>query len=208
MLFEWYKHDPSASASSTTLGRYAARGVLSYLEASSILCATVFIEAFLSLCVSAQPTLLAERLSLSTWPEKSADREEELLVTNLASLNFLQLLLRTCQTGSAEHQVRRPGNNAGMQTVAPGRQAWNQLLSKYEREVPWLKEQEVKESLTYLGQIYLDIKPANAGGGNILGDLMSSLFGGGSGGAGPASGGAKPKSRGAGVPKIAQAGLD
>ena len=134
---------PSSSTNST-LGRYAARGVLSYLEASSILCATVFIEAFLSLVLSAQPTLLAERLSLSTWPEKS-NQEEEILVTKLASLNFLQLVIRTCQVGSAEHQVRRAGNNAGMQTVAPGRQAWSQLISRYEREVPWLKEQEVKE---------------------------------------------------------------
>ena len=144
LLFEWYKLDPSSSPTNSTLGRYAARGVLSYLEASSILCATVFIETFLSLCISAQPTILSERLPLSTWPEKTA-HEEEILLTKLASLNFLQLVIRTCQVGSAEHQVKRAGNNEGMQTVAPGRQAWNQLINKYEREVPWLKEPEVKE---------------------------------------------------------------
>lgn len=211
LLFEWYKLDPSSSSSTSasTLGRYAARGVLSYLEGSSILCATVFIESFLSLCITAYPSLLAERLPLSTWPEKTPDHDEEMLVTTLASLNFLQLLIRTCQIGAAEQQIRRQGS-AQTQTVAPGKQAWDRLMRKYRQDVPWLREQEVKESLGYLGQMYMDIKPANAGGNNILGDLMSSLFGGGGGGGPPSSGaGGKAKGRGgAGVPKITQAGLD
>lgn len=65
------------------------------------------------------------------------------------------------------------------------------------------------QSLAYLGQMYFDIKPTNAGGANILGDLMSSLFGGGGGGPpAPSAGSSKGRGRGAGVPKITQAGLD
>lgn len=116
---------------------------MSYLEASSILCANIFLNTLLSLAVSANPSLLYERLPLTTWPEK--DVEHEILVTRLASLNFLQLIIRSCQAGSGEHQIRRPGNNAGTQTVAPGKTAWTQLLGRYERDVPWLREQDVKE---------------------------------------------------------------
>ena len=145
LLFEWYKLDPSSTSSTTTLGRYAARGTLSYLEASSILCATVFLESFISLSIVSNPPFLAQRLSLSTWPERTADTEIEIVVTTLASVNFLQLAIKTCQIGMAEQEVKKPGNTTVMQTVYPGRQAWNQLVTRYEREAPWLREAEVKE---------------------------------------------------------------
>jgi hypothetical protein len=144
LLYEWYKSDPSSNTSVSTLGRYAARGVLSYLEASSILCASIFIETFLSLALAADSSLLAERVPMSRWADDSAV-DAEIVVTKVASLNFLQLLLKTCQVGLVEQQVRKPGNQAGMQTTYPGKTAWTQLLSRYEREVPWLKEPEVKE---------------------------------------------------------------
>lgn len=153
LLFDWYKSEPSSaspSSSTSSLGRYAARGTLSYLESSSILCARVFLSSFLALATSHDSTLLIERTSLSTWQDPS-ESDPELVVTRLASLNFLQLAVRTCQIGSAEQQVRRPpGQGQGMQIITPGRTAWTQLLSRYEREVPWLREGEVKEvSLLY-----------------------------------------------------------
>merc|ERR1712093_93043 len=212
VMFDWFKGDPSSNSSASTLGRYAARGVLSYLEASSILCASIFLNTLLSLATSAEPSVLHERLPLTTWPDKETESDPEILVTRLASLNFLQLVIRSCQAGSGEHQVRRPGNNnAPMQTVAPGKTAWTQLLSRYEREVPWLREQDVKESTTILGEMYLDIKPASTGGNNMLGDLMSSLFGGPSSGAnagGAGRGGKAGRGRGRGAPQIGAAGLD
>lgn len=57
--------------------------------------------------------------------------------------------------------------------------------------------------------MYFDIKPANAGGANILGDLMSSLFGGGSS-APPAAGAGRGRGRGriAAAAQVAQPGLD
>ena len=99
-----------------------------------------------------------------------------------------------------------------MTTLTPGKQAWLSLLQRYEKEVPWLREPEVKESLTILGEMYFGIKPSGAGGANILGDLMSSLFGGsGSSGppaiAGPAGKG-RGKGRGKAAPAIGAAGLD
>lgn len=146
LLFDWYKVDPSSSASASisTLGRYAARGVLSYLEASSILCASIFIESFLSLVLAAEPNLLAERTPLTKWADDSA-LDPEIVVTKIASLNFLQLVLKTCQVGLVEQQIKKPGNQPGMQTSYPGKAAWMQLVHRYEREVPWLKEPEVKE---------------------------------------------------------------
>lgn len=144
LLFEWYKTDPSSNSSVTTLGRYAARGLLSYLEASSILCASIFIETFLALVLAADPSILVERLPLTRWADDSAI-DAEIVVTKIASLNFLQLVLKTCQVGLVEQQVKKPGNQPGMMTSYPGKAAWLQLVSKYEREVPWLKEPEVKE---------------------------------------------------------------
>lgn len=62
--------------------------------------------------------------------------------------------------------------------------------------------------------MYFDIKPAGSGGQNILGDLMSSLFGGG-GGSGGASGSSnqkaikgKGKDRAKIAPKIGAESLD
>lgn len=94
-----------------------------------------------------------------------------------------------------------------MQTVAPGKTAWTQMLSRYEKEVPWLREQEVKESTAILGEMYFGIRPANAGGANMLGDLMSSLFGGPSPSSASTRGG-RGRGRGRGAPQIGAAGLD
>ena len=61
--------------------------------------------------------------------------------------------------------------------------------------------------------MYFDIKPAGSGGPNILGDLMSSLFGGGGGGGASGSGNqkaikGKAKPRGRIAPKIGAESLD
>jgi hypothetical protein len=74
----------------------------------------------------------------------------------------------------------------------------------------------IVQSLGIIGEMYFDIKPAGSGGQNILGDLMSSLFGGGGGsGAGGASGSGnqkaikgKGKPRGRIAPKIGAESLD
>lgn len=150
LLFDWFKTDPSSSATSSTLGRYAARGVLSFLEGYSIACANVFLESFVKLSTAANSSLVVEQIPSSVPTSSSSssnDKEEQLTITKIQSINFLQLVIKTCEVGLAEQSVRRPGNNGGnqMQTIYPGKQAWTHLLQKYEREVPWLKEPEVKE---------------------------------------------------------------
>lgn len=181
LLYDWYKSSPDSNSSTSTLGRYAARGVLSYLEGSSILCAHAFLDRFLTLALQGNSSLAGEKVALSTWPEKSSP---EFTATKLASLNFLQLLIRSCQMGTGEQVQVVQGRRS---TVYPGRQAFLQLIQRYEREVPWLaKEQDVKASTAEIGEMYFGIQQRRAGGANVLGDLMGSLFGGG-GGAGGAS---------------------
>lgn len=99
-----------------------------------------------------------------------------------------------------------------------GKAAWQALVGRYEREVPWLREAEAKEvcwslslrrgphsldidaqSREILGEHYFGIRPAK-GGNDMMSNLLSGLFGGGGGG-GNAQGGKSPG-------RIASPGLD
>lgn len=170
VLFDWHKLDPESSPREASVGRYAARGVLSYLEASFILAARTFLSHFLALTLAAYPSLrvvafaypppnspLAKSLASSssssgastptgssTSPSSSTS-SDELIVTKLASLNFLQLAIQAVQAGVGESVDRvKVGNEMRVQRGA-GTKAWQSLVARYERQVQWLRIPEVKE---------------------------------------------------------------
>jgi len=148
-MFAWSKLDPDGVSG---VGRYAARGCLSYLESSSILPARTFLSHFLALVLAASPSLLVVRFPFP--PPGSALAKalpagapaDEVVVTALASLNFVQLALRSAQAGVGE-TVDKARNERGEVGVAKGggRAVWKGLVSRYEREVAWLREVDAKE---------------------------------------------------------------
>lgn len=166
VLFDWHKLDPDSSPREASVGRYAARGVLSYLEASFILAARTFLSHFLALALAAYPSLrvvafaypppnspLAKSLGSSsssgastpTGSSTSSSPSDELIVTKLASLNFLQLAIQAVQAGVGESVDRvKVGNEMRVQRGA-GTKAWQSLVARYERQVQWLRIPEVKE---------------------------------------------------------------
>ncbi|GAA5824895.1 hypothetical protein JCM10212_001635 [Sporobolomyces blumeae] len=189
VLFDWSKLDKEGQ---TAVGRYAARGTLSYLEATSILAARTFLSHFLSLALAAYPDLVVVRFAypaagtpLASSP--SPPPSDELIMTKLASLNFLQLAVRASQAGTGEAIEKSKAPNGEMRAVrGQGTKVWQGLVARYEKQVPWLRQGELKESIAALGEIYFGIKPARQG--NPLMDMMANMFGGGGGGL-PALGG-------------------
>ncbi|ORY77273.1 hypothetical protein BCR35DRAFT_305580 [Leucosporidium creatinivorum] len=181
VLFDWSKLDPEGEKG---VGRYAARGVLSYLESTSILSARVFLSHFLSHTLTAYPTL---RVVSFPYPPPSSPLastltstdSDELVVTKLASLNFLQLAVRTCQLGAGEKVEK---GEKGEVVKGGGRRAYEALVKRYEKEVKWMRSPEAKESTAELGTLYFGIKPPR-GAGNPFADMLSGMFGGGAGGA-------------------------
>ncbi|GAA5892986.1 hypothetical protein JCM5296_003398 [Sporobolomyces johnsonii] len=188
VLFDWSKLDNEGE---TAVGRYAARGALSYLESTFILAARTFLSHFLSLSLTAYPDLSVVRFPYpppssplaQTTPPPPAD---ELVVTKLASLNFVQLAVRAAQVGVGEAIDKVRNGNEMRAARGQGTRAWTALVQRYEKQVPWLRQGEIKESTTVLGEIYFGIKPARQG--NPLMDMMASMFGGGGGGGAPAIG--------------------
>ncbi|BGP17964.1 hypothetical protein JCM10213_003970 [Rhodosporidiobolus nylandii] len=179
VLFEWSKLDPEKEAA---VGRYAARGTLSYLESSFILAARTFLSHFLALSLAAYPSL---RVAAFPYPpptsalakSPSAPPADELVVTKLASLNFLQLAVRAVQAGVGEAvEKTKVGNEMRVQRGA-GTKIWQSMAGRYERQVPWMRTPEVKDALTALSELHFGIKPARQG--NPLMDMMQGLFAGG-----------------------------
>lgn len=188
-----------------------------YLESTAILAARTFLAQFLHLALAAHPQLLVVRFAFpppssalarqTTTGTNNSDTAglgggDEIVVTKLASLNFLQLAVKTCQTGPGQPLVdSTPANsnsNSNSNTTAnatgagAGRRAWTELVRRYEKDIPWLRtgaEGDGKESLQALGTMYFGIKPPRAPG-NAFADMLSGMFGG--GGGGPGAGGAGP----------------
>ncbi|GAA5981882.1 hypothetical protein JCM11641_001930 [Rhodosporidiobolus odoratus] len=181
VMFEWAKLDEEGE---TAVGRYAARGCLSYLESSFILAARTFLSHFLSLSLTAYPSLRV--VSFPYPPPTSALAKsspslpsDELIVTKLASLNFLQLAVRAVQAGVGESVEKTKVGNEMRAQRGSGTKVWNSLVGKAERTVPWVRDPEVKGALSSLAAIHFGIKPARQG--NPLMDMMANMFGGGGG---------------------------
>jgi hypothetical protein len=130
----------------------------SYLESSFILAARTFLSHFLSLALAAYPSLLVVQYPypppgspLAASPSPPAS--DELLMTKLASLNFLQLAVRAAQAGSGEAVEKTKAPNGEMRAVrGQTTRVWQGLVTRYEKQVPWLKQGELKEVRTLSGE--------------------------------------------------------
>lgn len=94
--------------------RFSLPNLLRYLLATNILAARTFLTHFTSLLLSARPTLTSEQIALGD--------SDEVSITSDVTLNFLQLLIRTCQRAhgpSPEHQRE-------------ARNAWVRLTGRYQ----------------------------------------------------------------------------
>lgn len=123
----------------------------SYLESSFILAARTFLSHFLALALAAYPTL---RVAAFPFPPPSSPLAtspaapppgDELVVTKLASLNFLQLALRAAQAGVGESVEKVKVGGEWRTQRGQGTKVWQSLLARYEKQVPWLRAPEVKD---------------------------------------------------------------
>ncbi|KAH8919647.1 hypothetical protein BT69DRAFT_1313233 [Atractiella rhizophila] len=162
MLFNWSKLDPAGEVESA--GRYASKAVLTYLSFRLLGPATVFLSHYLSLLLSLHPSLL-----IQTIPHPSLT--SEVLLTPLPTLNNLQLAILNIRVGVGE--AAQAGGKAGV-----GKAAWLSLRGKWEREAAPQEAKELKNALAVISEVWFGIRRPGAGP-NVLGDLMSSLFGGG-----------------------------
>ncbi|KAH9811094.1 hypothetical protein DFH28DRAFT_1182670 [Melampsora americana] len=98
-------------------------------------------------------------------PLKSTTEPYQIEIHTLPSLNFLQLLILTCQIG--------PGHTG----TTIGKAVFQAMIGRYSRIESWLGSSFMKESLDQLAEMYFGIKPQRQSG-NILNELMGSLFSG------------------------------
>jgi hypothetical protein len=180
MMFEW-------SRGGAEPGAYASRGTIPYLLVGNILAARTFLSQYLSTLLSTRPALLVETLTVV--------ERDEIAVTTDPTLNFLQLLVRTCQrAGGSTPEYQREARNA-----------WVRLLGRYQNQGGPLSRPEMKQAIVALGAEYFDIQPPRQT--NPLADMVSSLFGGpgGNPSSGPRFTAGRGRGHGAGP---APAGLD
>ncbi|KAK4684030.1 golgi to ER traffic protein 4, partial [Tremellales sp. Uapishka_1] len=179
MMFEWSEKgqlDPAP---------YAIRGVLPFLAQTppSILPALTFLTRFLAL-LSASPA--SSKLFSSTLPSQTSFSLPEIQLTSSPTLNFLQLALITVQRAPA---VGVSGVEARGTTGGIGRE-WEALVGRYKRlgGGGLLADKEVQEILQEIStNVFLIPPPRSGGQGDMLQNLMGSLFGGGGGGSGGGS---------------------
>ncbi|SGY25287.1 BQ5605_C018g08598 [Microbotryum silenes-dioicae] len=186
VMFAWSQLDPSGL---NGLGRYAARATLSYLESHAILAARTFLSHFLSSALKTYPVLLVKSVAYPSPTSPlgknlpSSEQGDELILTKLQSLNFLQLAVRTIQVGAGETVDKYGGANGGVkkEVRGGGKSNWVKMCARYEKEVQWFnKSPEIKESLQELGIMYFGIKPPQQAS-NPFAAMMSGLMGGGGG---------------------------
>ncbi|KAJ3562848.1 hypothetical protein NP233_g9321 [Leucocoprinus birnbaumii] len=144
------------------LGLYALRGTFPYLLDGNILAARTFIKHF-----------------TSGIPKASADNvipvgdDDEVTMTSDSLINFSQLAVVTCQRA-----------NGDQNKVA--RESWVRLCGTYLSQGGPLAAPEARRVLNEVATLYFAIPPPRTQAANPLGDMMSSLFGGGAPGGQPA----------------------
>jgi len=139
--FDWYNSDEPSTAP-----QYAARVLLPYILVGNLRAANKAMLLFTSKLSTA---------SGLSFQEVSTTASDLRIYPSMPLLNFLTLLLKAVERGTAE--------------------VFRQLKSQYSTQ---LKELQVwDEALTKIGETYFGIKPPNQG--NPLFDMMGSLFGGG-----------------------------
>jgi hypothetical protein len=140
-LYEWSTELPQQSTEAA--GMFMSRGVLSYLVLQNIRDARKFTSRFL------------EKLASNAINAKAAtESDSEILVfDDVPLINFLQLLIITCQYKNAD--------------------MYGRLKQRY-RDSVIDRVDELKGPLDIIGKVYFGIHPARQA--NVLQDLMGSLF--------------------------------
>lgn len=149
----------AGSSSSNSLGLFALRGTIPYLQNGNILAAKAFIKQF----TKGLPASLLSKAT--TIPVGEVD---EVLLTPEPLVNFSQLAVVTCQ------------RTQGDKSKVP-RESWVRLCGTYQSKGGPFAQPEIRRALSEIGTLYFAIPPPRTAAANPFGDIMSSLLGGGLG---------------------------
>ncbi|CAK5269420.1 unnamed protein product [Mycena citricolor] len=141
-----------AAADVDSYGAFALRGTLPYLMNGNILSARMFITRFIAPIPRTSETPL------------TIGESQVYLVTDPVC-NFAQLAVLACQRAQGER------NKAA-------RESWVRLCGTYQARRGIMASPEVRQALTDLSSLYFALAPPRGQGGNPLGDMISSMFGG------------------------------
>ncbi|PWN47327.1 hypothetical protein IE53DRAFT_390544 [Violaceomyces palustris] len=176
------EHRDSNAIERIEAGRFALRGLMPLLANRALSQARSFLVNFIELATARQKSLLLpvqpnpRPYVPPGSPSTTAKSTDVLLyLTGNPDLNFSQMALAL-----VTEAVQIKSQNDSPRKVAPDwlRNAWMALVRQYEREAAALQQEEgVREVIPHLSQIYFDIQPPRQQG-NMLSDMMASLFGG------------------------------
>ncbi|KAF9007461.1 cytoplasmic protein [Cyathus striatus] len=150
MFIQWGK--PSGE-----FGVFALRGTLPYLLNGNILASKTFIKHFIS--------LLPKDILTAATPIQVGETDE-VIMTKDPIVNFAQMAVLTCQ--------RAQGDKSKVM-----RESWVRLCGTYQSRGGVLAAPEVRRVLTELATLYFAIPPPRGQAANPLGEMLSSMFGGG-----------------------------
>jgi hypothetical protein len=126
------------------------------LEYTAILPARTFLSHFISLLISAHPDLVVVQFPypppntplarLSALAPTSPLIDKDILIfTKLSSINFLQLTVKNVQAGAGESIDKVKEGGALKEVKGKGKLSWTTILTRYEKDVAWLKSPHAKE---------------------------------------------------------------
>lgn len=141
-------------------GAFALRGIIPYLLNGNILAARTFITEFTPAAVKA--------FGLSSSHPTIAVGTDEVVLTTDHVLNFAQMAVLTCQRANGD-------KNRAM------KESWIRLCGTYQSRGGILTSAETRKALHEIGTLYFALPPPRGHSMNPLGEMLSSLFGGGPG---------------------------
>ncbi|KAF7317170.1 hypothetical protein HMN09_00451900 [Mycena chlorophos] len=150
-----------STADPSSHGAFALRGTLPYLLNGNILCARTFTSRF------------ASSLPRTTDAPLPVGPTAEVVLVTDPVVNFAQLAVLTCQRAQGDR------NKAV-------RESWVRLCGTYQSKGGLLASPEVRAALNEISTLYFAFPPPRGSAGNPLGDMLSSLLGGGASGGAPA----------------------
>ncbi|KAF8629975.1 hypothetical protein AX17_005540 [Amanita inopinata Kibby_2008] len=152
MFIQW-------SSTGGSPGAFAIRGTIPYLLNGNILAARTFITHF---------TSAVSRTLESPSASPIAVGSDEVVLTKDPLVNFAQMAVLTCQRANGEkNKVTK--------------ESWNKLCRWYQGRGGILTLPDIRKALDEIGTLYFGIPPPRNQAVNPFGDMLSSMFGGGSG---------------------------
>ncbi|CCF53682.1 hypothetical protein NDA11_000562 [Ustilago hordei] len=172
-------------------GRFALRATIPLVANRAAKQAIAFQDAYLSIVTKSQKSLLLPvtpnpRPFVPPGPPASTTSSSglQLYLTANADLNFSQMAVAL-----VSESFKLKSSNPAAPTPDWLRNAWINLVRRYEREAPALSQEDgVRAAIPSIGAEWFGLQQQR-NQGNMLSDMMASLFGG-SGGAGDAGAGA------------------